>query len=65
MARIRVDYDPNARVAGMKTIQERIVRDAPFIVLDTRKDIAAYNDDLKDWHPSSIGPFDDMLNVDI
>jgi peptide/nickel transport system substrate-binding protein len=65
MERGRVEYDPTARTAGMKAIQEQMVRDAPIVVLDTRKDISAYNDDLRGWNPSSITPFDDMLNVDI
>jgi ABC-type transport system substrate-binding protein len=53
------------RPAEMNRIQEQIVHDAPTIVLDTRKDISAYNDDLKNWKPNSTGPFDDMMNVDI
>jgi peptide/nickel transport system substrate-binding protein len=57
MAKNRLEYNPSARVAATK--------DVPIIVLDTRKDISAYNDDLKHWNPSSIGPFDDMMNVDI
>jgi hypothetical protein len=49
----------------MNVIQEGIANDAPIVMLDARKDISAYNDDLKNWHPSSMGPFDDMMNVDI
>ena len=65
MAKNRLEYNPSARVAATKDIQEEIAKDVPIIVLDTRKDISAYNDDLKHWNPSSIGPFDDMMNVDI
>ncbi len=49
----------------MKFIQEQIYRDVPVIVLDTRRDIYAYNDDLVNWHPNPLAPFDDVLDVDI
>jgi peptide/nickel transport system substrate-binding protein len=65
MAASRLEYDPAKRTPGEKMIQEQIAKDAPLVVLDTRKDISAYNDDLKNWHPSSLAPFDDMMNVDI
>jgi peptide/nickel transport system substrate-binding protein len=61
----KVEYDRTKRAIGMKYIQEQIVRDAPIVVLDTRKEIAAYNDDLKNWHPNPVAGFDDMMNVDI
>jgi peptide/nickel transport system substrate-binding protein len=61
----KVEYDRAKRVKDMTFIQEQIVRDVPTIVLDTRKEIYAYNDDLKNFHPNPVAPFDDILKVDI
>jgi peptide/nickel transport system substrate-binding protein len=61
----KTEYDRAKRTAGMRFIQEQILKDAPTVVLDTRREIHAYNDDLKSWHPNTVSPFDDMLNVDI
>jgi peptide/nickel transport system substrate-binding protein len=58
-------YDRTARRALMNVIQEQIFSDAPTIVLDVRRDIQAYSDDLKGWSPNSLAPFDDMMRVDI
>jgi peptide/nickel transport system substrate-binding protein len=58
-------YNRADRVADLKFIQEQVYKDVPIIVLDARRDIYAFNDDLKDWHPNPVAPFDDMLNVDI
>jgi len=58
-------YDRTARRGLMNLIQERIFADAPTIVLDVRRDIQAYNGDLKGWNPRSLAPFDDMMGVDI
>jgi peptide/nickel transport system substrate-binding protein len=65
MDEVRHEYDPAKRTRLMNVIQEGIANDAPFVMLDARRDISAYNDDLKNWHPSSLAPFDDMMNVDI
>ncbi len=61
----KVEYDREKRAPGMRFLQEHISRDVPTIVLDTRKAIYSYNDDLKNWNPNPVSPFDDMLNVDI
>jgi hypothetical protein len=58
-------YDRTARRALMNVIQQGIFADAPTIVLDVRRDIQAYNGDLKGWNPRSLAPFDDMMRVDI
>jgi hypothetical protein len=34
-------------------------------VIDARKQLSVYNEDLKNWHPNSVSAFDDMMNVDI
>jgi len=61
----KVQYDRAKRVPDMNFIQQQIFTDAPIIVLDTRKELYAYNSDLKNWHPNPLSPFDDMMNVDI
>jgi peptide/nickel transport system substrate-binding protein len=65
MDRGKVEYDRPKRVADMKFIQTQIFSDVPTVVLDTRKEIYAFNDDLKNFHPNPVAPFDDVLNVDI
>jgi peptide/nickel transport system substrate-binding protein len=65
IARGSVQYDDALRVGDAHVIQQRIYDDAPLIVLDSRREIYTYNDDLKNWHPNPLAPFDDMLNVDI
>lgn len=61
----RLTYDPAKRIPEIRYEQEHIARDTPIVVMDARNDIAAFNDDLRNWHPSSLTPFDDMMNVDI
>ena len=65
MDRVKANYDRTSRKADIDFIQGQIYRDAPTVVLDARKEIYAYNSDLKNFHPNPVAPFDDMLNVDI
>ena len=65
MAAAQRSYDPAARKKLIDTVQRRFVAGVPSIVLDVRTQLAGYNDDLKGWHPNSVSPFDDMMNVDI
>jgi peptide/nickel transport system substrate-binding protein len=58
-------YNPAEQRAASRIAQERIVADVPTIVLDVREDLFAYNDDLRDFHPNQVTPFDDLVNVDI
>ncbi|HEY0798456.1 MAG TPA: hypothetical protein VGD50_04860, partial [Candidatus Baltobacteraceae bacterium] len=59
-------YDLSARHALLNFQQEQIVKDVPVIVLDSRREIFAYNDDLKNFNPGfSNAPFENMMNVDI
>ena len=44
---------------------KHLVADVPTIVMQMREDMFAFNSDLKGYHPNSVTPFDDMLNVDI
>jgi len=58
-------YGKSERSDDIKFIQEQIYKDVPTIVLDARKEIYAFNDDLKGWKPNPVAPFDSMLDVDI
>jgi peptide/nickel transport system substrate-binding protein len=63
--RTQEHYGVAERRGDLDFIQRQIYSDVPIIVLDLRRDIYAYNSDLKGWHPNPVAPFDDMLNVDI
>jgi peptide/nickel transport system substrate-binding protein len=65
MDQFKVEYDPAKRNPYDWIVTDRIVKDVPTIVMDTRENIFAYNSDLKNWHPNATAPFDDMMNVDI
>ncbi|HTV93608.1 MAG TPA: peptide ABC transporter substrate-binding protein [Verrucomicrobiae bacterium] len=63
--RIFSDYDQSQRNADDRVLFEQLAKDLPQIVLYTVTDVYVYNKDLKGFHPNSVTPFDDMLNVDI
>ena len=65
MQRFITEYDAQRRAADDAVVSTALAHDVPTIVIDIRDLIAAYNRDLKNWHPNVIAPFDDMLNVDI
>jgi peptide/nickel transport system substrate-binding protein len=58
-------YGRAERTGDIKLIQEQIYKDVPTIVLDSRRETYAFNDDLKGWNPNPVAPFDSMLDVDI
>jgi peptide/nickel transport system substrate-binding protein len=58
-------YDEGVRAKDIATVQHGVYEQVPTVVMDARSQLAAYNDDLKNWHPNAVSPFDDMLNVDI
>lgn len=58
-------YAQAERTADVKVVMERLVADVPTIVMQMREDMFAFNSDLKGYHPNSVTPFDNMLNVDI
>jgi peptide/nickel transport system substrate-binding protein len=64
MEQFKLLYDPAARQPISYAIQEQIVRDAPSIVLDSRQDVYAVNDDVRNFNPSAATSFDDFMNVD-
>ena len=59
------EYDEAKRNPYDYVVTDRIAEQVPIIVMDIRDSIAAYNSDLKNWHPNPVAPFDDMMNVDI
>jgi peptide/nickel transport system substrate-binding protein len=65
MDRAKESYDPAVRAPLIAAVQRAVYSDVPTVILDVRKQLAAYNEDLKGWHPNSVSPFDNMLNVDI
>ena len=58
-------YDQTQRNGDVLVVEQELVKDVPTIVNFLREDIFAYNRDLKNFHPSSVTPFDNMMNVDI
>ena len=58
-------YQQSQRNGDVLIVQQELVKDAPTIVTAIGEDVYAYNSDLKNFHPSAITPFDNMMNVDI
>lgn len=65
MDRAKTSYDQAKRAVDIRYVQEAVYKQIPTVVLDARKELFVYNDDLKNWNPNPVSPFDDMLNVDI
>jgi peptide/nickel transport system substrate-binding protein len=65
MRRLLASYDPKAERAAALAVQEVLVRDVATVVIEIRKDTYAYNSDLRNFHPNTVTPFDDMRDVDI
>jgi len=65
LERYDTTYDEAAQRAALRTVQERIMRDVPTIVLDAREDVFAFNDDLHGFRPNHVTAFDDLVDADI
>jgi peptide/nickel transport system substrate-binding protein len=65
MDRAKESYDPQVRKIALAQVQRAVYDEVPTVIRDVRKLLAVYNDDLRNWHPNSVGPFDDMMKVDI
>jgi peptide/nickel transport system substrate-binding protein len=65
MQRVFSDYDQPQRDADDRAVFEQFAKDLPEIVLSGVQATYVYNNDLKGFHPNSVAPFDDMMNVDI
>ena len=65
MQAFKLEYDAAKRKPYDFIVTDRIASQVPTIVLDIRDFIVAYNNDLKNFHPNAVSPFDDIMNVDI
>jgi len=65
MDRAKQSYDPKVRTVALAVIQRALYDDVPTVIRDVRRQLAVYNGDLRGWHPNSVEPFDDMMEVDI
>lgn len=61
----RKTYDPKLQKSLAAIVQRQVVADVPTIVTSFREDIFAFNDDLQNFHPNAVTPFDNIMNVDI
>jgi peptide/nickel transport system substrate-binding protein len=65
MDRAKQNYNPDERAKDLDLVQRAVYDQVPTIVLDARQQLAAYNSDLKNYHPNPVAAFDNMMNVDI
>jgi peptide/nickel transport system substrate-binding protein len=65
MDALLVQYDQSKRTSDDRVAMQQFVADVPSIVSFLRTDMFAYNRDLKNYHPNSMTPFDNMMQVDI
>ncbi len=65
MDALLVQYDQSKRTSDDRVAMQQFVADVPSIVSFLRTDMFAYNRDLKNYHPNSMTPFDNMMKVDI
>lgn len=61
----KTSYDQAFRETKLDIVQRLVYDQVPTVVIDARQWLAGYNADLRNWHPNSISPFDDMMHVDI
>ncbi len=65
MDRAKYTYDPQARRRDIDFVQRQLALAVPTVVIDIRRELFGFNDDLKDFHPNPVSPFDDMMQTDI
>jgi peptide/nickel transport system substrate-binding protein len=63
--RFLASYDETVQRTASRSVQERIARDAPTIVMNAREDVFAFNDDLHGFAPNQVTAFDDLVDADI
>lgn len=64
MDRVKVSYDRAVQAKAIDAVQRAVYAQVPTIVLDARKFLFAYNDDLK-WQPNPIAPLDGIMSASI
>ena len=65
MDKAKVLYGFDKRYPYQKYVQQQLYADVPTIVLDARREIFAYNNDLTNYHPNAVASFDNFMDVDI
>ena len=65
MMALYTHFDQARRNADIKTVVDRMYHDVPVVVQSQHVDLYAVNKDLKNFHPNSITPFDNFMDVDI
>jgi peptide/nickel transport system substrate-binding protein len=65
MDRFVLSYDPVEQHNLDDIVQEQLASDMPIYVMHINEDLFAMNSDLQNFHPNTVTPFDDMMNVDI
>jgi peptide/nickel transport system substrate-binding protein len=65
MDKAKVLYGFDKRYPYLKYVQEQVYADVPTVVLDARREIFAYNNDLTNYRPNPVASFDNFMNVDI
>ena len=65
MDKAKILYGFDKRYPYLKYVQEQVYADVPTVVLDARREIFAYNNDLTNYHPNPVASFDNFMNVDI
>ena len=65
LSEVEASYDPATRRRLFAKVQNRIIADAPTIVLFVWKGGYAWNRRVTGFDPPLLTPFDDMMNVDV
>jgi peptide/nickel transport system substrate-binding protein len=62
-AKVLYGYDKRAPYETF--VQQAVYKDIPTVILDARREIYAVNDDVRNYNPNPVAPFDNFLDVDI
>lgn len=63
--RAKVTYDPAQRRRDLDVVQRRIASQVPTVVIDVRRELFGFNDDLRGFTPNPVSPFDEVMETDI
>jgi peptide/nickel transport system substrate-binding protein len=61
----KVLYGFDKRYPYLKYVQQALYADVPTIILDARREIFAYSNDMTNYHPNPVAMFDNFMDVDI
>jgi peptide/nickel transport system substrate-binding protein len=65
MDKAKVLYGFDKRYPYLKYVQQQVYADVPTVILDARREIFAYSNDMTNYHPNPVAMFDNFMNVDI